>query len=879
MGTTSRDSGEEHMANKAGAPDHDQHRIPPGDSEDASRVHRGTSLATLLTATLSLAALGYLALAGGSELAEGLFYVALPLFLIVSARLWIRRFRADPQPFLQRRTWAPQALTTFIGVLLVHSLATGLLGYTLDPEALSDPAAWGNSAVLQRLRDFYLAMLLPLAVASILITRLYLERKAAQALSRTTEALNRQILSSIDEIFLAVDRQWRITYANPKAELLNEKGLPLLGSNFWEVAPDAAGPFHEVFGQAMRANESVTMERYYPPLDSWFQCRLYPHADGMVISLLDVSDRHQARIHRDLALAVVENTRDAIVMLDAELKLTSVNPAMQGLSGLPEKALLGTGVTKLLPQLSPDNNADPGIWDCVADSGYWTGELELTDRTGQSVQVWTSISPIRGNDTTAGARYVLVLSDISELQRAREQAEFLAYHDPLTRLPNRQLCHDRLDKALARARRHRRKVAGLFIDLDRFKEINDSLGHSVGDAVLCSVAERIGGRLRCTDTLARLSGDEFFLILEELEDSSFPERLARELVADLSQPFTLGEQDVSISLSIGIAIGPEDGDDPGELIQRADAAMYEAKVAGRNGYRFFNPRRSVKSSEQRQLRLSVQQAIEQHEFIIHFQPQISLKGPGLTGMEALVRWLSPEHGLVLPGRFIPVAERNGLIGQLETQVMEMVRDQIECWHQEGIEPTRIAINLSAQQISEPEIADRIMESLPLAALHGWQIELELTETAVMKNPSLAKQNLERLKAAGYQLALDDFGTGYSSLSHLKRFPFDRLKIDRSFVRDLATDHQGVVLVQTIIGMADNLGMEVVAEGVESGIQEDILRNLECHEAQGYFYFEPLPPQVLSGILKSTPRADTNIQVSEQNVDTALQRPPSYRQNG
>ena len=426
-----------------------------------------------------------------------------------------------------------------------------------------------------------------------------------------------------------------------------------------------------------------------------------------------------------------------------------------------------------------------------------------------------------------------------DLQQSEERFRHLAYHDPLTGLPNRALLNDHGVRALGRARRGRNHVAILFIDLDRFKTINDSLGHSVGDALLQEVAQRIRHTVREIDTVARMGGDEFVVLLTDLADPAAAGGVAQHILESLSKVTIIEGHPLHVTPSIGLSLFPDDGSDFDELLKYADAAMYRAKENGRNGYQFFTSEINALAHGRLTVETGLRRALENHEFELHYQPQIAIDGGAVIGAEVLLRWRHPQRGLIMPDEFIPIAEDTGLIVPIGEWVLRTACAQFSEWQRRGLPPFRLAINLSARQLRQKNLSSIMRDILATYSINPADLELEITETSLMQNTDGAAVALQELKSLGVKLSLDDFGTGYSSLSYLRRFPIDTLKIDRSFVRNISTDPGDAVLVRAIIDLAHSLGMSTVAEGVETSEQLYFLRSNDCNFAQGYFIGKPL----------------------------------------
>lgn len=446
--------------------------------------------------------------------------------------------------------------------------------------------------------------------------------------------------------------------------------------------------------------------------------------------------------------------------------------------------------------------------------------------------------------------YARLSVEVEERREAEQRVEFLAYHDVLTRLPNRELARDRLHQAIADAHRHQTQVALVFLDLDHFKNINDSLGHAVGDRLLQWVAGCLSAHVREADTVSRQGGDEFLLILKDLPDVDAVVPIVSKLLEELSKPVVIDGRELSTAASMGIAMSPNDGEDFETLSQRADTAMYRAKEEGRNTYRFFDDRMNQESVERLTMRQELRRALEQKQFELHYQPQVDLRTRRVVGVEALIRWRHPEKGLIPPARFIPVAEDSGLIVPIGDWVIEEAARQTMAWKQAGIEPVTVAVNLSALQFRRGNLEAVVAQALAESGMPASLLELELTESVLISDSESVEARLRGLKQMGVTVSIDDFGTGYSSLSYLRRFSVDKLKIDQSFVRDLDRSPDDVGIVRAIIQMAASLGLKTIAEGVENEPLALLLADLGCEEAQGYGFARPMPPEDAAAWLSS-----------------------------
>ncbi len=464
--------------------------------------------------------------------------------------------------------------------------------------------------------------------------------------------------------------------------------------------------------------------------------------------------------------------------------------------------------------------------------------------------------------TSVSNPYRRLSEEIEERQEAEERAAFLAYHDVLTGLPNRELARDRLSQALADAKRHNKQVALVLLDLDHFKNINDTLGHAVGDQLLRAVADILLNTLRQSDTVSRPGGDEFLMVLKDLPDADAATPVVTKVLEELGKPLSVNGQDLSISASMGIAMAPNDGEDFDTLLQRADTALYRSKDEGRNTYRFFDDRMNAEAMERLTMRNGLRRALELGQFVLHYQPQVDLASGRVFGVEALIRWQHPEWGLVPPGKFIPVAEDSGLIVPIGDWVIEEACRQAVAWSRKGLPPLPVAVNLSALLFKRGEVESVVSQALAASGLPPAQLELELTESVLISDVESVETRLKGLKALGVKLAIDDFGTGYSSLSYLKRLSVDKLKIDQSFVRDLERHPEDVAIVRAIIQMAKGLGLSTIAEGVETLAMMQQLRTLGCLEGQGYWFAKPMPASVFEDWLRQALEQGTLKRVTE-----------------
>ena len=554
--------------------------------------------------------------------------------------------------------------------------------------------------------------------------------------------------------------------------------------------------------------------------------------------------QQESRLRR--SAAVLESTHDGVMMTDLEYRIVAINPAFTYITGYSEAEALGE-TPALLHSDYHDSAFYRQLWASIEQTGFWQGEIQNRRKNGEIYPEWLTISAVRDErgDVT---NYVGVFSDISQIKNAEERLSHLAHHDALTDLPNRLLMQTLLKHALERARREGHTLAVLFMDLDRFKTINDSLGHTAGDELLCIASARLRERIRNSDIVARLGGDEFVTVLEELDHPDDAANVAQELIDLFKQPICLtGGQDVYVGASIGISVFPNDGASANQLIRNADTAMYQAKEGGRNTYRFYTEGLTAQAEQRLRLEGRLRRALEKDEMLLHYQP---LVGDGrCKGVEALVRWHDPDMGLVSPMQFIPLAEETLVILPLGEWILRTACTQMKAWLDAGLVLETIAVNMSPVQFQQPDFTQQVRMILMETALPATFLELEITEGAIMGQGRDAEEKLAELQAMGVRLAIDDFGTGYSSLAYLKRFPIHKLKIDQSFVRDIPNNLASMEIAATIIAMCRNLRLEVLAEGVETLSQLDFLKIHGCHTFQGYLFSRPVPAEAIPEILK------------------------------
>ncbi len=562
--------------------------------------------------------------------------------------------------------------------------------------------------------------------------------------------------------------------------------------------------------------------------------------DCLLTIARDVTERMQMQERLQQAATVFENTAEGVMITDLEQRIVAINRAFSAITGYSESESLGQ-TPQLLAAAEPDQDLDDEIRTSLASDGHWQGEIWSRRKNGEHYPAWMTISAVR-NGGAQISHHVALFADITRLKQAQARLDYQAHHDPLTGLPNRLLFENRLQQALDEALAEQDHGAVLFLDLDRFKHIHDSLGHPGGDLLLQGSAGRLREQLREVDTVARLGGDEFIVLMPKVQHVDDVERVASKLMSAFATPFNAGGHEFFMSSSMGISLFPEHGQDVASLVKNADAAMYQAKAHGRNRIEFYTPDLSLHASERMTLEHDLHRAIERGELQLHYQPKLRLGSRELVGAEALLRWRHPQHGYVPPERFIAIAEENGSIVELGDWVLQEACRQMQQW-QTGYRPFGpLAVNLAGAQLRKPQLVGRISELLRGAALGPESLQLEITETFVMNRKEEALPILQALKELGLQLAIDDFGTGYSSLSYLKRLPIDILKIDQSFIAGLPDDNDDAAIARAIIALAHSLQLTVIAEGVENAEQEQFLAGAGCQQIQGFLGSPPLPAE-------------------------------------
>jgi diguanylate cyclase (GGDEF)-like protein/PAS domain S-box-containing protein len=558
-------------------------------------------------------------------------------------------------------------------------------------------------------------------------------------------------------------------------------------------------------------------------------------------SLSVAIQRERARTNLNLAKIAFDSASEGIMIVDTNGNIIGVNKGFTEITGYSEAEVLGS--TPTIFQLGKH-----ALWQCLSSEGKWSGEITSQRKNGDQYHERLTITVVKNIERKI-TNYVGVFSDISEIKQSQNKLYELVNHDPLTGLPNRRLINELFEHAIKRAQRDEHKIATLFVDLDRFKAINDSLGHTIGDKLLLEVSKRIKHAIRESDVVGRLGGDEFLVIMDNLHNPEDASIKAKNILSALHSEFLIEGKELYISASIGIALFPEDGKDFDSIIKASDIAMYQVKNNGKNNYCFYSNSFSTEVVERFNLENQLRRALERNQFEVYYQPQVSLITNEVIGAEALIRWNHPEFGIVSPEKFIPLAEETGIILQIGEWVLTQAAMYAKQWVKKGSSLQKIAVNVSGIQIIKSNFADTVYGVLVTTGCNPSTLEIEITESTVMQNTEHVIDTFSRIKSMGVSLAIDDFGTGYSSLSSLKRLPLNKLKIDRSFVSDLPHDQDNVAIAKAIYAMAESLGFTVVAEGIETIEQETFLKEIGCQEAQGYLYGKPISAAAFAKLIE------------------------------
>ncbi len=692
------------------------------------------------------------------------------------------------------------------------------------------------------------------------------ERQRAEQALRESETRFHSVVKTALSVIVVLSPDHRILEFNPEAErIYGRRREEVLGQDYFELflPREKWNEVDDDLKQVLAGRESRDFENAIRSIDgdkriiAWNVSRM-DDAAGRVIGIVAIGQDMTARRQAEAALrenelkfrTLFESANDAIFLMQGE-RFIDCNTQTLKMFGCQRHEIVGHTPIEFSPEHQPDGR--PSLEKALekinaafgGESQFFEWQHIRLDGTPFDAEVSLNAIDLGGESYLQA-----IVRDITERMQAQQRLQYLAHHDALTSLPNRAMFLERLDHALTRARWTKRPLAVLFLDLDRFKNINDTLGHDIGDGALRVTAERLKSCVREGDTVARLGGDEFTVLLEDIANSADVPAVAQKITDALSRPFELEGREFAITTSIGISLFPNDGDDSLKLLRNADTAMYRAKDQGRNKFQFYSAEMSAKALEKFMLENSLRHALEREEFLLYYQPQVNLSTGRIGGVEALLRWQHPDLGLIPPVQFIPVAEETGLMKSIDEWVLRAACAQAQAWQSAGTPPVSMTVNLSGRTLSEPGLADTVGQALRATGLAPRFLELEITENVIMQNAPATVEMLAALNRMGVRLAIDDFGTGYSSLSYLKRFPIDTLKIDQSFVRDITTDSNDASIVTAIIAMGHGLGLKVIAEGVETQGQLGFLRNQGCDGIQGFLFSRPLPAAEIARLLQA-----------------------------
>jgi diguanylate cyclase (GGDEF)-like protein/PAS domain S-box-containing protein len=764
---------------------------------------------------------GRLLRAGRQDLAEGADYRGVP---VVAAA---REVPGTDWYLLTKADAAAMAAPVSRGGWVVWGVVTALLAVAAGTMALW----WYQQRARERTRS--------------LSEELERETWRAQALQR--EARLAALFDLAADAVFVHDRKGRILEANEQAaRSLGFSRAELCSMNVADVDLECRPGRPDGPWSTMRPGDTATVAGLHRRKDgSTFpvEARLAlihgPEDDFFIATVRDVTAQRAAEQSMRLYGKVFEASGEAIMVTDAANRIVSVNKAFSEVTGYEAAEVLGQD-PRMFASGRHDAEFYRRMWESLNSTGHWRGELWNLRKNGEVFPELAHISVVRDAQGVA-INHIAVFSDISERKAAESRISYLAQHDILTRLPNRTLMHDRLSQAIANAQRSRDHVALLFADLDRFKNVNDSLGHHVGDLLLQAVSERLLHCVRRGDTVSRVGGDEFILILPGIREAAAAAQVARKALQSLSRPYLLEGHEVSITPSIGISVHPEDGPDIDTLVRNADAAMYEAKQRGRGQFQFFTSDMNARAMERIQLEAALRRVLEEDRLALHYQPQLDIPSGRVVAIEALLRWQDPELASVPTPRLITIAEECGLIATLSDRVLRRACLQARQWEADGL-GMAIAVNISALHLRQPGFRERVSDILRETGLAPSRLELEVTESALLENAESTRALTDELAALGLELVIDDFGSGYSSLAVLEGFRVHKLKIYQSLLRAVPGNPQSEAMVKAILGLGTSLGLRVLAEGVENEAQLDFLKQHGCHEAQGYLFARPLPPE-------------------------------------
>ncbi len=584
----------------------------------------------------------------------------------------------------------------------------------------------------------------------------------------------------------------------------------------------------------------------------WFSCHAGFRHDirgrriGIELTGHDIGQQKQQQSMLTHLSRITEQTADVVVITNVHGIIEYVNPAFEKVTGYRPDEVLGKH-PNLFASDQQSEEFYAHMWSTLLAGKVYRNNLINRRKDESLFHAEITITPLM-DEKAEITHFIATARDISEHIRDKVRLKHLTHHDSLTDLPNRSLFLDRLQQAISKARHHDRLVAVLFLDLDRFKNINDSLGHSAGDRLLQQLGERFRRTIREGDTIARFGGDEFVIMLDDFDSDNSLSLIAQKILNSLAMPFEIEGHEIFITASIGISISPDDGKDPDTLLRNADIAMYRAKELGKNNFQYYSESMTARVFERLTLENNLRHALERNEFILHYQPQIDVRNGRIFGVEALLRWQHPDLGLVMPGNFVPLLEETGLIEPVGIWVLETACRQSCQWHESGMGFLHMSVNLSSRQFNNSQFIGSLQNIIEETGVNPEYLELELTESMLMRNTTATTAALNKLNQLGVRFAIDDFGTGYSSLNYLRRFPIETIKIDRTFIRDIIEDDDDRAICSAIIGMTRSLSLNVIAEGVETHEQIDFLKNRKCHYIQGNVFSPAVTAEEMTRLL-------------------------------
>jgi diguanylate cyclase (GGDEF)-like protein/PAS domain S-box-containing protein len=652
----------------------------------------------------------------------------------------------------------------------------------------------------------------------------------------------RNILQHANEAIITFNEKLEVETFNPASlYLFGYSEQELLGISLEKLVPG----FHQIRLDQKRTitqqNEQLIFgcqkNGLFFPVEITIGEPFYNEQKTWMTIIRDITERKKTEQGLRLMSRIFEDSHDAIMVTDTNASIIDINASFTSITGFSKEDVIGKNPRLMKSDVHPPSFYT-AMWAKLKESGKWSGEIWDKRKNGEVYPKWLSISAVK-NDAGQVSHFVGIFADITSRKEAENRLKQLAHYDPLTGLPNRTLFMEKLNWAIDWANREQRQVVLFFLDLDRFKIVNDTMGHQVGDQLLIEVANRLRGCVRKVDIVSRLAGDEFTIVLTNIEHISDVADIAQKVLDAFNKPVRLNDHDFFITTSIGITTYPDDGNDTDKLLKNADTAMYHAKSMGKNIYQFYSDFMNQKVHDELELELNLRKALDDNEFVLFYQPQIEINSGKIVGAEVLIRWKHPKLGFISPAKFIPYAERNDLILPIGYWVLRTACRQYVEWQRQGVQPFKISVNYSGVQLKQRGQIDLMANILKETGMNPENLKLELTESVVMEDAENTIKTLHEFKNMGISFSIDDFGTGYSSLSYLKRFPIDTLKIDKSFVEDIATDSDDDAIASTIIAMAHNLRLSVVAEGVETKEQLDILQAKGCDQVQDYYFCHPI----------------------------------------